>query len=90
MVARVAVGVWRRCGEERVCGSRAVSRRGVCVLVRSQGFDRDRVADADLWCAVAAFRQHARWDYIARMSLPTAIGVVIGWALMNRLSESAV
>ncbi len=40
-------------------------------------------------CAVAAFRQHARWDYIARMSLPTAIGVMIGWALMNRLSESA-
>ena len=40
-------------------------------------------------CAVAAFRQHARWDYICSMSLPTALGVVIGWALMNSLSELA-
>ena len=40
-------------------------------------------------CAVAAFRQHARWDYIRSMSLPTALGVVIGWALMNSLSELA-
>lgn len=40
-------------------------------------------------CAVAAFRQHARWDYIKSMSLPTALGVVIGWALMNSISESA-
>ena len=40
-------------------------------------------------CAVAAFRQHARWDYIRSMSLPTAIGVVVGWALMNSISESA-
>ncbi len=29
-------------------------------------------------CAVASFRQHARWDYIKSMSLPTAIGVVNG------------
>ena len=40
-------------------------------------------------CAVAAFRQHARWEYIKSMSLPTALGVVIGWALMNSLNESA-
>lgn len=40
-------------------------------------------------CAVAAYRQHARWDYIRSMSLPTALGVVIGWALMNSISESA-
>ncbi len=40
-------------------------------------------------CAVAAFRQHARWEYVRSMSLPTALGVVIGWALMNSLSESA-
>lgn len=40
-------------------------------------------------CAVAAYRQHARWDYIKSMSLPTALGVMIGWALMNSISESA-
>ncbi len=40
-------------------------------------------------CAVLAFRQHARWEYVRSMSLPTALGVVIGWALMNSLSESA-
>jgi uncharacterized membrane protein YfcA len=41
-------------------------------------------------CAVLAYRlKHARWDYIKSMSLPTGIGVVIGWALMDRISESA-
>ena len=40
-------------------------------------------------CAVVAFRQHARWEYVRSMSLPTALGVIIGWALMNSLSESA-
>lgn len=40
-------------------------------------------------CAVLAFRQHARWEYVRSMSLPTALGVVIGWALMNSLSETA-
>ena len=40
--------------------------------------------------AVASFRlQHVRWDYIKSMSLPTALGVVIGWALIDSLSESA-
>lgn len=29
-------------------------------------------------CAVVAFRQHARWEYVRSMSLPTALGVVIG------------
>lgn len=40
-------------------------------------------------CAVAAFRQHARWDYVRRMSLPTGLGVIAGWSLMNTLNESA-
>lgn len=40
-------------------------------------------------CAVAAFRQHCRWKYVWSMSLPTALGVIIGWALMNSISESA-
>ncbi len=40
-------------------------------------------------CAVAAFRQHARWEYVRSMSLPTALGVIIGWALMSSLNESA-
>ncbi|HLQ44685.1 MAG TPA: sulfite exporter TauE/SafE family protein, partial [Planctomycetaceae bacterium] len=40
-------------------------------------------------CAVAAFRQHARWDYVRRMSLPTGLGVIAGWALMHSLNESA-
>ncbi len=41
-------------------------------------------------CAVLAYRlKHARWDYIKSMSLPTGIGVVVGWALMDQISESA-
>lgn len=41
-------------------------------------------------CAVVAYRtKHARWDYIKSMSLPTGIGVVVGWALMDLISESA-
>lgn len=40
-------------------------------------------------CAVLSFRQHARWDYIKSMSLPTGIGVIVGWALMDLISESA-
>ncbi len=40
-------------------------------------------------CAVAASRQHARWDYVRRMSLPTGLGVIAGWALMHSLNESA-
>lgn len=40
-------------------------------------------------CAVLSFRQHARWDYIKSMSLPTGIGVVVGWAMMDLISESA-
>ena len=40
-------------------------------------------------CAVASFRQHARWDYMQRLALPTAIGVVVGWTLMDRLSDAA-
>ncbi|HLQ43381.1 MAG TPA: sulfite exporter TauE/SafE family protein, partial [Planctomycetaceae bacterium] len=40
-------------------------------------------------CAVGAFRQHARWDYVRRMSLPTGLGVIAGWALMHSLNESA-
>src|SRR5687767_9819942 len=39
-------------------------------------------------CAVLAFRQHARWDYIRRMLLPACLGVVGGWAWMHRLDET--
>lgn len=39
-------------------------------------------------CAVGSFRQHARWDYVRKMSLPTGLGVVAGWVLMHSLSES--
>jgi uncharacterized membrane protein YfcA len=39
-------------------------------------------------CAVLAFQQHARWDYVRRMLPPACLGVVIGWALMNRMNES--
>jgi uncharacterized membrane protein YfcA len=38
-------------------------------------------------CAVLAFRQHARWDYIRRMLVPACLGVVAAWAWMHRLDE---
>ncbi|MGE0755635.1 MAG: sulfite exporter TauE/SafE family protein [Pirellulaceae bacterium] len=37
--------------------------------------------------AVSVFRQHARWDYVRRLLLPTTIGVVVGWLLMYQLDE---
>jgi uncharacterized protein len=40
-------------------------------------------------CAVAAFRQHARWDSVRRMLPPACIGVALGCALMGRLSDAA-
>jgi len=39
--------------------------------------------------AVAAFRQHARWDYIRRMLPPACVGVVLGSVLLGRLTEEA-
>ena len=39
--------------------------------------------------AVIAFRQHARWEYIRRLLLPALTGIVIGWALMGRISDAA-
>ena len=38
--------------------------------------------------AVLSFRQHARWDYIRRMLPPAMLGVIAGWLLMQRLSET--
>ena len=39
--------------------------------------------------AVLTFRQHARWEYIRRMLPPAITGVIAGWLLMHRLSETA-
>jgi uncharacterized membrane protein YfcA len=39
-------------------------------------------------CAVLAFRQHARWDYIRRMLGPACVGVIAAWAWMHRLDEN--
>src|SRR3954467_6362152 len=39
--------------------------------------------------AVCTYRRHARWDYIRRMLPPACIGVVIGWLVMHRLSDTA-
>src|SRR5215207_8299561 len=39
-------------------------------------------------CAVLAFRQHARWDYVRRMLPPACLGVVLGWLLMHRLDDA--
>lgn len=39
--------------------------------------------------AVSAFRQHARWDYIRRMLPPACLGVILGWLLMQRISDAA-
>jgi hypothetical protein len=40
-------------------------------------------------CAVTAFHQHARWDFIRKMLPPACLGVIAGWALMHRLNEAA-
>lgn len=37
--------------------------------------------------AVAAFRQHARWDYVLKILPPAMVGVVIGWQLMEHLND---
>ncbi len=39
--------------------------------------------------AVAAFRRHARWDYVRRVLPPTLIGIVVGWLVMRHLDEQA-
>ena len=39
--------------------------------------------------AVAAFRQHARWEYIRRLLPPAITGIVVGWSLMQRISDNA-
>jgi uncharacterized protein len=38
-------------------------------------------------CAVTFLHQHARWDYVRRMLPPACVGVVIGAALMGRVSD---
>ena len=40
-------------------------------------------------CAVVAFRQHARWDYVWRMLGPTTLGVIGGWAIMQSIENAA-
>lgn len=39
--------------------------------------------------AVAAFRQHARWDYVRLMLPPTCLGIVVGVLVMGRLDDAA-
>jgi uncharacterized membrane protein YfcA len=39
-------------------------------------------------CAVTAFHQHARWDFIRKMLPPACLGVIAGWLLMHRLNEA--
>ena len=39
-------------------------------------------------CAVVAFQQHARWDYVRRMLVPACLGVIVAWAWMHRLNET--
>jgi uncharacterized membrane protein YfcA len=39
-------------------------------------------------CAVTAFHQHARWDFIRKMLPPACLGVIAGWLLMHRLDDA--
>jgi uncharacterized membrane protein YfcA len=39
-------------------------------------------------CALLAFHQHARWDYVRRMLPPACLGVVAGWLLMHWLDDA--
>jgi uncharacterized protein len=38
--------------------------------------------------AVTFLHQHARWDYVWRMLPPSCAGVIVGWALMGRVSDA--
>jgi len=40
-------------------------------------------------CAVTAYHQHARWDYVRRMLPPACMGVIAGALLMWRLDDAA-
>jgi hypothetical protein len=40
-------------------------------------------------CAVAAYHQHARWDYVRRMLPPACLGVIAGALLMRALDDAA-
>ena len=39
-------------------------------------------------CAVSAFKQHARWDYVRRMLPPACIGVVLAAWFMRGIDEA--
>ena len=39
-------------------------------------------------CAVTAFQQHARWDYVRRMLAPACVGVILATAFMRGSSCS--
>ena len=39
-------------------------------------------------CAVTAFTQHARWDYVRRMLPPACVGVAVATLFMRTLSEA--
>jgi uncharacterized membrane protein YfcA len=40
-------------------------------------------------CAVSAFHQHARWDYVRRMLAPSCIGIMSGAFFMRGLDDAA-
>jgi uncharacterized membrane protein YfcA len=40
-------------------------------------------------CAVTAYHQHARWDYVRRMLPPACVGVIGGAAVMWKLDDAA-
>lgn len=37
--------------------------------------------------AIAMFRQHARWEFIAKMLPPALVGIVVGWYFMEQVPE---
>ena len=39
-------------------------------------------------CAVSAFKQHARWDYVRRMLPPACVGVALAALFMRGISEA--
>src|ERR687892_813743 len=40
-------------------------------------------------CAVTAFQQHARWDYVRRMLPPACVGVIVAALFMRGIDERA-
>lgn len=40
--------------------------------------------------AVLTYRQHTRWEYVRRVLPPAVVGIVLGWLLMEHLTDATL